>query len=383
MTEETRDVVVVGGGPGGCAAALALRAHAPGLSVALVEASDYAAPRVGETLPPAAGPLLRHLGVWDAFQAQGHRAAYGTTAAWGDARPAENDFFLQLHSVGWHLDRAAFDAMLCGQAEARGARVLRGTRVAGAERDGEGWRLRLADGGVLRARFVVDATGAGAHFARRHGGARVRVADRLAGFCRFFRETGAADPRTRVEAFADGWWYTAALPGGLRIAACMTDTDLARGMGLETEGGWYAALAEARGVAEVLADAEPHGAPVVRAARSRRLEPAAGDGWIAVGDAASTFDPLSSQGVLKALRSGIFGAYAAGDLLGKGDDAGMRRYRLFVQREFAGYLRARARYYADEARWPDHEFWRRRHAAGERVEAGAAGIGTWADESAG
>jgi flavin-dependent dehydrogenase len=85
-----------------------------------------------------------------------------------------------------------------------------------------------------------------------------------------------------------------------------------------------------------------------------------------VGDAASTFDPLSSQGILKALRSGIFAAYAAGDLLAKEDDAGMHRYRAFVEREFEGFLRARARYYADEARWPEREFWRRRHAHAAR-----------------
>ena len=90
-----------------------------------------------------------------------------------------------------------------------------------------------------------------------------------------------------------------------------------------------------------------------------------------MGDAASTFDPLSSQGILKALRSGIFAAYAAGDLLAKGDEAGMRRYPVFVEREFASFLRARARYYADEARWPEREFWRRRHAhAAEPMEVG-------------
>jgi flavin-dependent dehydrogenase len=368
VTDGVHDVAVVGGGPGGCAAALTLRAYAPGLSVCLVEASDYAAPRVGETLPPPAGALLRHLGVWDAFAAQGHRPAFGTAAAWGDARPAENDFFGRVHAVGWHLDRAAFDAMLCARAEARGACVFRSTRVAGAERGGDGWRLRLAQGGALRARFVVDATGGAAHFARRHGGARVRVADRLAGFCRFFVEARAADPRTRVEAFAGGWWYSAALPGGLRIAACMADTDLARGMALETEAGWTSALAAAPGVAALLRGAEPHGEPVVRAARSRRLDPAAGDDWLAVGDAASTFDPLSSQGMIKALRSGVYGAYAAGDLLAKGDDTGMRRYRLFVQREFDGYLRSRARYYAEEARWPESAFWRRRQEVGDPLE---------------
>jgi flavin-dependent dehydrogenase len=368
VTDAPHDVVVAGGGPGGCAAALALRAHAPGLSVALVEASAYGGERVGETLPPPAADVLRHLGVWDAFAAQAHHPAYGTAAAWGSPVPYENDFLYHVRQVGWHLDRSAFDGMLADQAQARGVHVLRGTRVLDAVRDGDGWRLPLSDGTELRARFLVDATGAGGALARRRGGAKLEVHDRLAGFVRFFRQPrGGGTPHTLVEAFADGWWYTAPLPDGRRVVACMTDSDLARGLRLDEEAPWFDLLAEtAPAVWASLGDAVMDGEPVVRAARSGRLDPAAGDGWIAVGDAASTFDPLSSQGILKALRSGVFAAYAAGDLLAKGDDAGMRRYRAFVQREFEGFLRTRAQYYADEARWPEREFWRRRHAHAAR-----------------
>lgn len=372
MTERTYDAAIVGGGPGGCAAALALRAHAPGLSVALVEASEYDAPRVGETLPPPAAEVLRHLGVWEAFAAQGHHPAYGTAAAWGSAAPVENDFLFHVHPVGWHLDRGAFDGMLAYHAHARGVHVLRGTRVADAVRADGGWRLVLSSGAELRARFLVDATGGGATLARRCCGARSLAADRLAGFVRFFRQPpGRGEPRTLVEAFADGWWYTAPLPDGRRVAACMTDTDLARGLRLDEEGAWHDLLrATGPRVSAALAKAVPEGDPVVRAARSRRLEPVAGDDWLAVGDAASTFDPLSSQGMLKALRGGIFAAYAAGDLLANGDDSGIARYRRFVQQEFAGYLRTRARYYADEDRWPESEFWLRRHRS-----AAPAGVG--------
>ncbi len=100
----------------------------------------------------------------------------------------------------------------------------------------------------------------------------------------------------------------------------------------------------------------------MRAAQSRRLDPAAGDGWLAVGDAASAFDPLSSSGITKALRSGIFASYAIGDLLERGDGSGLERYRRYVQDEFEGYTRVRARYYAEERRWPESDFWRRRAA---------------------
>jgi len=81
-----------------------------------------------------------------------------------------------------------------------------------------------------------------------------------------------------------------------------------------------------------------------------------------VGDAASLFDPLSSQGILKGFRSGIFAAYAIGDLLVKGDATGLERYRRYVRQEFESYSRVRARYYTEERRWPESPFWRRRMA---------------------
>jgi flavin-dependent dehydrogenase len=359
MAGDRFDVAIVGGGPAGCAAGLSLRAHAPGLSAVLIEASEHEGPRVGETLPPPARDLLAHLGVWTAFCRQGHAEVCGTAAAWGAPVPYENDFLFSTRGNGWHLDRAAFDAMLASEAEHRGVVRLRKTRVTRAGRQDGAWRLDLADGRKLKARFLVDATGPSATFARR-AGARFVASDHMAGFVRFFEEPGGRDPRTLVEAFEHGWWYTAGLPGGLRIAACMTDADLARRLRLTDPESWSRRLAATERVSEALRDARPHGPVVVRATQSRRLEPAAGEGWLAVGDAASLLDPLSSSGITKALRSGVFASYAVGDLLAQGDDRGLERYRRYVVDELEAYSRLRARYYAEERRWPESDFWRRR-----------------------
>ncbi len=347
----------MGGGPAGSAAGLSLRSHAPGLSVVQIEASAYTLPRIGETLPPPSRRLLEHLGVWEAFRRQNHAPVVGTTAAWGAPSAQENDFLFNRHGDGWHLDRTAFDAMLAGEAERRGVGRIE-SRVIDVDRK-DGWSLSLADGRELRARFLIDATGASATIARKLG-ARFVAADRLTGFVRFFEDRYGNDPRSLVEAFADGWWYTAGLPGGLRIAACMTDADLGRSLGLGDPDSWSRRLDAAEQVSSRLQGTRPQGDVVIRAASSRRLDAAAGEGWLAVGDAASVFDPLSSSGITKALRSGIFATYAIGDLLVKSDDRALERYRRYSQDEFEGYTRVRARYYNEERRWPESDFWRRR-----------------------
>jgi 2-polyprenyl-6-methoxyphenol hydroxylase-like FAD-dependent oxidoreductase len=143
----------------------------------------------------------------------------------------------------------------------------------------------------------------------------------------------------------------------------MTDADLARRMRLSDADEWESRLEAMPVMRSMLRDARPCGEVIVRPSESHCLDPATGDHWLAAGDAASTFDPLSSQGILKALRSGIFASYAIGDFLTRDDAAGLERYRSFIREEYASYTATRAKYYREEQRWPESEFWQRRHAA--------------------
>jgi flavin-dependent dehydrogenase len=351
------DVAIAGGGPAGSATAISLLNHAPSLSAALIEASGYESRRVGETLPPPARAILEHLGVWKSFQNQRHQEAHGTSAAWGADQPHHNDFFFMPNNVGWHLDRAAFDGMLADEAQRRGARLILAMRVRDAQRTSQGWRLELANGNTIAARLIVDATGSAA-LARRCG-ARYVEADCLVGIAGFFDHCNG-DPRTLVEAFEHGWWYTAGLPESRRIVICMTDADVARRLRMHETEEWRRALAAMAHVGGRVGKSDVAGNVLVRSASSRRLDPVAGVDWVAVGDSASRFDPLSSQGIVKALRSGIFASYAIGDLLERGDRDGLKRYGRYIEEEFASYAETRQRYYREEQRWPASEFWRRR-----------------------
>lgn len=213
----------------------------------------------------------------------------------------------------------------------------------------------------LRARMVVDATGRQVAFARRQGARKV-AADALVGAFVFF----AADParkidhgHTLIEACAEGWWYSAALPADRRVVCFMTDADLLRAYGLHEPAAWHALAGQAPETVRRLQGARPLGPPAVRAAGSFVLDRVAGSRWLAVGDAASTFDPLSSRGIFKALQSGIRAARTIREALEGNEDA-TGDYERLVHSEYEQYLQVRETYYGQEARWPGHPFWARR-----------------------
>jgi hypothetical protein len=87
----------------------------------------------------------------------------------------------------------------------------------------------------------------------------------------------------------------------------------------------------------------------------------AGDGWLAVGDAVASHDPLSASGIARALDSGAHAAVAIHALLARGDEAPLAAYAERQTRGFELYCDTWARYYQIEQRWPGSPFWSRRH----------------------
>jgi flavin-dependent dehydrogenase len=357
------DVVVLGGGPAGCAAALTLARQ--GHDVIVIERSAYDAPRIGETLPPMARQLLADLGVWDRFARQEHSPSFSICSAWGSEHLYENDFIFNPYGHGWHIDRTRFDEMLALAAAEAGADVRRGARLVSCTQHASGeWDLEIgAPAGFrhCRARFVIDASGRAASFARKQG-ARRTVVDHLIGAAAFLRASASPqDSWTLVEAVQHGWWYSARLPNAQLVMAYMTDADVYATRRRCLSASWAEQLRQAP---HTYARAQDHSiapAPLVFAANSSRLDTVAGRHWLAVGDAAMAFDPLSSQGVCQALKSGRVAAGLIHDHWG-GDEAAISGYAQFVNRSFESFLSARNRYYGREKRWPQSLFWRRRHA---------------------
>jgi flavin-dependent dehydrogenase len=324
--------------------------------------------------------VLEQLDVWETFVGEGHVPAYGTCSAWGSDELFDNEFIYHPAGRGWHLDRKRFDRMLAREAAAGGVITYSTHKFTGSSPSARGgWLLNAKpERGseiLLEAAFVIDATGRRAAFAAQRGVRKILL-DGLLGVSVTFGASDSAplaDTYTLVEACQEGWWYSALLPEGNVIVFCMSDADVVRQSGLKSSNNFLVLLEQTRHTRERARCATPLDEPSVHAAHTHRLERATGDAWLAVGDAATTFDPLSSQGILKSLRSGIFASYAVTDYF-KGSASGLEKYEALTAREFEDYMSVRADFYGRERRWPDSPFWRRRHPTGAVLRRSVLGM---------
>lgn len=367
------DVIVIGGGIAGCATALALQRQ--GRSTLILERAAPGEVRVGEHLPPDARPLLSKLGLWDAFIADGHLPCPGVRASWGGPGVYEREYIFSPYGDGWNLDRRRFDTSLVEAVRAAGGAVFHNVRVGRITAQEHGWSVEASIAGqpqVLTAAFLVDASGRAAAVVRKLGGRQV-VHDHLIavmGWMRASDDANTSDATLLIEAAEDGWWYTTLLPGERLLAAFMTSPPLAAREAGPLAPYWAEQMARTQHIRRRATGFALDGDVCVKPASTCACHPVAGERWLAVGDAAIAFDPLSSMGISKALRMGL----AAADVIQRyltGDTNALKDYVAAIDREFDEYLAARSYYYGQEARWPDRAFWRQRQQTHGHPESSA------------
>ncbi len=354
------DVAIVGGGPAGTVAGLVLAAA--GYDCCIIERQEPAF-RIGEVLPSAARPLLWDLGVLDAFLAEGHMPCYGNLSLWGASSPYQQDFLFDPNGCAWHLDRRRFNSLLCKLARQRGIAFYQDFSCQNVAGDGNQHVLRLTNeygDTEVQCKFVIDATGRLAAVGRQLGAVRKRD-DRLMSINAIFDADPAANAQdqfayTIAESVPEGWWYSARLPHGRQIAAFQTDADLVRSLGVQRPHGFLKALGRTSLIRGVIGSRQMlDGTLRMVPAESSRLHPASGPNWLAVGDAACAFDPLSSQGLFHAIFTGMTGGQAVYQWF-DGNRSLLDRYGHTVASIYAAYQENLKRWYRAEPRWRKRSF---------------------------
>jgi flavin-dependent dehydrogenase len=346
------DAIVAGAGPAGAVAAvmLARRGH----RVLLADDVVSSARKIGDALPGAAVRLLRSLGLPSPVSSGPHSPIGGNLVSWNSETLVPVDFLCDPSGTGWLLDRPRFDSDLRAAAAAAGA-VPRTARVREICRVEGHWRIGFDDGSTEVARWIVDATGRRASLARRLGVERRREARLVALYAFGDARTPGCFNRTVLEAVSTGWWYAASLPCGACVTGFHTNAREAARLRADRQA-WNQAFAGARHVGSMFAHAgfgeRPHGVEACGA----RLARFGGDGWVACGDAAMSFDPISGQGIFGALHGGMAAGSAVADALA-GDDASLVRAAELLERVWTIYRARCATAYRSESRWPTAPFW--------------------------
>jgi flavin-dependent dehydrogenase len=354
------DVAIIGAGPAGLSTGIALAAE--GVSVCVLHDAAAHQGVAGETISPRTRVEISAVLNDASALANATSPCYGFEAVWGNSMPAYRSHVLDPFGYGWHVDRTALHTLMLGAASDRGVRLLTG-HFEECTRTSRGWCIvgRHANRPLaVDARFAVDATGYTATLARHCGARRVRF-DRLCAVSAVLN-WGRQNGTLLLESTPYGWWSVAPLPQHRSIVCLFSDADIVRRLRAATPNGWLNLLRDAPTVREGLPSFLSPTRVGVNPCNSSILDRMGDRSWLAVGDAASVVDPLSSMGVAKALNSGREAALAIQQSL-LGDSTGLTSYVGRRFEEFRAYLQQRSRHYALEYRWPREPFWARRHGS--------------------
>ena len=358
------NVAIIGNGPAGTTVALMLAKS--GISVCLIGLPSHNKILFGETLPPKIKFLLIHLGVWKEFLEDGHMPSTGNISAWGDKQLREDHFIFHPNTYGWHLDRLKFNLMLIDAVKKNGIYYFDSKIVSIHEPFRNIFSIRLKKQNkslldfIITADFIVDATGRSSWFSYRKG-VRKSISDSLCGYVCFHssRIEGDVDSMTLIESVPEGWWYSALLPRNNRVVAFFTDSNLPIAEYAKTTAGWNRMMQNTNYIKLSLEKYDYHNisGPHIMMSNSSKLEKVIGENWLAIGDAAATYDPLSSMGIVNAINDGINASDIIVNYL-NGNTRYLDEYNRNMTTNFKIYLQKRAFYYEQEKRWTDFSFWK-------------------------
>ena len=381
----TIDVLIVGAGPAGLASAITLGKL--GYRTLLIDKAPTLPLRVGECLPAKGANSLKQLGLDKAFFQDQHMPLQGYQVKWGDDAIYEKHLINTTYGTGWLLDRAKFDAMLVKAAEENRCDIQFNTRLSGLVRflKNEGnkndslknesqtsdnqesnnhWQVTLKTGQEekqIAVKAVIDASGRARALTRRLHIPQARSDSLVASVCHIQHTADANLPyNVQIVTDTNGWWYSAPVNTVMSVLMYFTDSDLA----LPSSASEHLILAQR--LTEFKTHLEQDKTTIIEgsfkqiAAYSSALSCCAGEGWLAVGDAACSYDPLSSYGITSALGSGYYAGLALDDALCHKPNA-LEAYQQLMQQTFMEFLTKQQQEYQDVTQHKT-TFWQRRHA---------------------
>lgn len=316
-------VVIIGGGPAGSSAATFLAQS--GIDAVVLEKAVFPRNQVGESLIPNFWKFTDLLGVSEKIRQEGFVVKSGGIFAWNDKIRHVNFSKFGYTRPGLHVERDIFDHLLLDHAQSCGANVFNQIAVKHVDfSDAEKPKVSFTDkrggtntDGVIRCRYVIDASGHSTFLAGQFG-SRQTVSSNLNflslwGYFLNSRYLGVdghshapdffekVPPVTFVMSYADGWIWHIVLRGKTSVGL-IVHTDKTRGMNRQQRETFFKQTCKAAPyLSQLLASAEfIEDSLQYRPDYSYYATRICGENYYCIGDAAAFVDPIFSHGVQNA-----------------------------------------------------------------------------------
>jgi flavin-dependent dehydrogenase len=314
---ERRKAVVIGAGPSGSIAAALLKRR--GHDVLVLERQKFPRFSIGESLLVHCLDFVAEAGMLDAVDQAGFQYKNGAAFA-RDGAYSDYDFgdrFTPGRPSTFQVQRAKFDKILADEAEKQGVEIRYEVEITAVSEPGaSGARTltaRSVNGGEVRhieADFILDASGFGrtlpklldletpSKFPTRQA-IFTHVADHI--------PDGAFD-RNKIlvtvhAEYPDVWFWLIPFSGGRSSLGVVAAKSFLERYAGPPEHQLRALVAETRGLASLLADAEWDTPVRELHGYAANVKTMSGPGFALLGNAAEFLDPVFSSGVTIAMRS--------------------------------------------------------------------------------
>lgn len=355
----TYQVVIVGGGPAGIATAITLLAK--GIRCCVVEAHKTPIRKSGEAIPPNAKPLLKQLGILSLVTDEKHKVYYGNKSCWGSEQLEQKEFISERLGHGFLLDRLYFETQLQELYKNSNSSFFVGYKLKKVISHEEEVITTIENDSetiTLKSNFIIDATGRKASVCR-HLGIQKENLDAQFAITFNVQLSSGIPHEIIVEATENGWWYVAPFTENEVTMMFFTLKEL-----IPAKENLHTFLQEevtkTIHLSKIFQNITIENCKIMLAGTSCVQTPY-GKNWLTVGDAAYSFDPISSYGITSALASGFYGGHAVADFLHEKEEA-LEVYRYVMEKAFEAYLHKLIAHYDLEKRWEESHYWKHRLA---------------------
>ncbi len=340
-------VVVIGGGPAGSAAAIRLAQQ--GCKVILLEKDIFPRFHIGESLLPNCNRFLKKLGVWETLQQQEFVIKRGGQFM----SPNKSHFVSNIFSEGmvkgmdmtFQVERAEFDKILLDHAQENGVNVYQGTAVTRLEKRTDHWLITANHNQQLvtfRCDWLIDASGrkcvVGRHLKMQREA--LPIPGRLAVYNHFTnipREASERGGDTLVIRLRDAWVWIIPLRANITSVGVVIQSGDPQLRQQNLQDLFWSKIRESSVLQKLMQNANTNSEFKTDSDYSYAYKDYSNDKTILVGDAASFIDPVFSSGVCLALESGILAAETLAKILRKPHQEQMllKKYSTTIKRNMS------------------------------------------------